>query len=140
MYTATTTKNAVRLLATADRFNRLAKTASGVERMAWYRQKDRALDQAICQAPTEFVVDSVEQDDRLLLGLTHLPSGRRVHLVPYRLTLRAQIVLYRKAKKAGLQYNFLRLASNDVLPEGLADRLGLTAALAQGISAAGRNE
>ena len=120
MYTCTKTKKTVRLLAKADRFNRLAKQASGTDRLAWYRQKDRALDLAIRQAPTEFVVDSVEQDGRLLLGLTHVLSGRRVHLEPYRLSLQAQAVLHRMARRAGVEYRFLRMADNHVLPDDLA--------------------
>lgn len=129
MYTCIRTKRTVCLLAEADRFNRLAKQASGADRPAWYRRKDKALDLAIRQAAAEFVVDSVEQNDRLLLGLTHVPSGRRVHLEPYRLSLQAQAALHRLARLAGMEYRFLRMADNRVMPDDLAHVHGLAEAL-----------
>lgn len=129
MYTCIRTKRTIRLLARADRCNRLAKQSAGAARAEWYFRKDRALDLAIRQAPAQFAVDSVERGHRLLLGLTHRPSGRRVHLTPYRLSLRAQAILHRLARSAGLEYSFLRLAGEPILPERLATLPQLSEAL-----------
>ncbi|MCY2927942.1 MAG: hypothetical protein NTV86_00320 [Planctomycetota bacterium] len=129
MYKCRRTKRVVQLLAMADQCNRVAKQACTSDQGTWYRKKDRALDQAIREAPEEFVVDSMQVNGQLVLGITHRPSGRRIHMVPNRLTLQAQVVLHRMARSVGLEYNFLRFASEPVLPEGLANLHQLSEAL-----------
>jgi hypothetical protein len=70
---------AIRLLAEADRFNRLAKMCPQPHREAFYRLKDHALEKAILAEPDRFRVDSIALCRVRIVGFTHTPSGRRFH-------------------------------------------------------------
>ncbi len=104
MYRDRTTKAVVRLLTAADHFNRLAKQASRPYRRGFYRKKDRMLEEAICLGAEQFLVDSLLRDGKLTLGLTHMESGRRVHLRPDTMGVEAQVILHRLAVQSGHEY------------------------------------
>jgi hypothetical protein len=97
-------KAVVRLLERANGFNRLAKKCPPQHRTGFYELKDKALADAIAVGGDQFTVDSVTPWSPLTLGLTHGPSGRRVHLCPHRLPLETQVVLHAMAGRAGLPY------------------------------------
>ncbi|HAU38806.1 MAG TPA: hypothetical protein DCX07_13960 [Phycisphaerales bacterium] len=98
----------VRLLARADRFNRLTKACPRRYRRAFYRRKDQALVQALKAGGGQFTVDSVTHGRQLMLGLTHV-SGRRVHVPVHRMPGEIQLLLHRLAADAGHPYPLLRL-------------------------------
>jgi hypothetical protein len=92
----------VRLRERANGFNRLAKQCPRQHRMGFYDLKDKALAHAIAVGSDQLEVDSVLPGSPLTLGLTHVPSGRRVHLCPHRLPRETQLVLQTMARRAGL--------------------------------------
>ena len=100
----------IHLLQRADRFNRLAKGCPREHRRSFYRLKDQALARALAGGDEQFEVDSIHARVPLTLGLTHLASGRRVHVRPYRLGGEIQMLLHAMAQSAGVVYSGLRLA------------------------------
>ena len=87
------TRAVVYLLDQASHFNHLAKTCPVAFQTDFYRLKDRRLADALAEAPDQFEVDSVTEDG--LVGITHRPSGRRVHLFANRLPAEAVAILRR---------------------------------------------
>lgn len=108
-------KAVVRLLRRADRFNRLAKQCPPEHRRSFYRLKDTALTEASAMGHAQFEVDSIHADAPLTLGLTHRPSGRQVHIRPYRLPGEAQLLLHAMARSSGVFYPLLRLSDHEEL-------------------------
>ena len=100
----------VRHLSRADHFNKLAKRCPRENRRAYYKLKDRAIDRAIGHSPDDFEVDSISHGREPIVGVTHVPSGRRFHVRPYRQAYATQVVLHRLATAKGYRYAFLRLA------------------------------
>ena len=96
----------VRHLSRADHFNKLAKSCQPQHRRSLYRLKDRALDQAIALSPEDFEVDSISRGHEPILGVTHLPSGRRFHVRPYSQEYVTQVILHRSAEATGHEYPF----------------------------------
>lgn len=62
--------------------NRHAKSSLQQHRRALYRRKDKALATALLAGDDQFVVDSVQQVNPLVLGLSHKLSLRRFHVRP----------------------------------------------------------
>jgi hypothetical protein len=87
------TRAVVYLLDQASHFNQLAKTCPVAFQADFYRLKDRRLADALAKAPEQFEVDSMTEDG--LVGVTHRPSGRRVHLFANRLPVEAAAILRR---------------------------------------------
>ena len=104
------TREAVRFLAKADQFNRLAKRAPRRHRRAFYERKDRAIERALRCGADQFQVDSIHRSPSLIVGITHLPSGRRLHLRPYVLSARTQVLLHGLAAASGHPYPLLKWA------------------------------
>jgi len=100
----------IRYLSRADHFNKLAKRCPRKNRRAYYKLKDRAIDRAIAHSPDDFEVDSLSDGAEPILGVTHVPSGRRFHVRPYRQACATQMILHRLATAKGYRYAFLRLA------------------------------
>jgi hypothetical protein len=116
-------RTVVRHLSRADHFNKLAKCCPREHRHAFYELKDRAIDRAIGHNPDEFKVDSISYGFEPILGVTHLPSGRRFHVRPYRQIYTTQVVLHRLSTADGYNYAFLRHADErqqNPLPHRLA--------------------
>jgi len=116
------TRIVVRHLSCADHFNKLAKRCPREHRRAFYELKDRAIDRAIGHNPSEFEVDSISRGREPIVGVTHLPSGRRFHVRPYRQIYTTQVALHRLATADGYHYAFLRHA-DERQPSPLFSRL-----------------
>jgi hypothetical protein len=102
----------VKHLSRADHFNKLAKRCPKEHRHLFYELKDRAIDRAICHNPDEFKVDSISYGFEPILGITHLPSGRRLHARPYRQAYETQTILHSLATAENHHYRFLRYADD----------------------------
>ena len=100
----------VRHLSRADHFNKLAKRCPRKNRRAYYKLKDQAIDRAIGHSPEDFEVDSISYGREPIVGVTHVPSGRRFHVRPYRQAYATQVALHRLATAEGYRYAFLRHA------------------------------
>jgi hypothetical protein len=105
-------RTVVRHLSRADHFNKLAKCCPRAHRHTFYELKDRAIDRAIGHNPDEFKVDSISHGFEPILGVTHLPSGRRFHVRPYRQAYATQVALHRFATDEDYHYRFLRYADD----------------------------
>jgi hypothetical protein len=105
-------RTVVRHLSRADHFNKLAKCCPREHRHTFYELKDRAIDRAIGHNPDEFKVDSISYGFEPILGVTHLPSGRRFHVRPYRQAYATQVALHRFATDEDYHYRFLRYADD----------------------------
>jgi hypothetical protein len=68
------------LLDQAAEFNRRAKSCPPQHARSLYQKKDTLLQQAIAQSPGEFMVDSVLDVQKGIVGVTHRRSSRRFHL------------------------------------------------------------
>ncbi|MCE5328053.1 MAG: hypothetical protein LLG01_16730 [Planctomycetaceae bacterium] len=110
MYKDRKTKRVIHLLGIADRFNRLAKACPAEYREDFYKMKDRSLSKAMVIGSDEFLIDSVVESPSLIVGITHLPSGRMIHLRPRRLSVDAQVVIRRLAHQVGHAHSFWQFA------------------------------
>ena len=128
----TTTSDVIRLLSEADRFSRLAKASPRASKRRFYRRKDRFLIEAIRRGHEGFRVDSLLPGRRLALGLTHVASGRQVHVFPYRLAFDVQVLLHKLAWSGGFGYPFLAIAGELADQDGLAARLEALCHVRQG--------
>lgn len=82
-----------RLLDEAGEYNRRAKLCPHQHARGLYRRKDTILEQVLAEAPDQFVVDSIYQEEPLILGVSHVHTARRFHLRPDRLVPKTREVL-----------------------------------------------
>ena len=83
----------VRALDEAAEYNRRAKVCPRQHRRGLYRRKDLALQEALLTGPEQFFVDSNDEGDPPILGVSHRFSSRRFHVRPDLLPPDIQTVL-----------------------------------------------
>lgn len=104
----------VRLLDEAAQNNRRAKSSQPRHRRGLYKRKDATLAKALVMAPEQFIVDSIERETPLTVGLTHRFSPRRVHVQPGLMPPEVQAILA----------ELPRAYEQDVLPCGPSEGRG----------------
>lgn len=101
--TLRTMNDVVRHLRTANRFNKLAKSCPRQHRQSYYAYKCLAIARALAVDESQFQVDSVSSGKDGVFGITHLPTGRKLHVPVHSLPEQTQSILRRLAVAAGIR-------------------------------------
>jgi hypothetical protein len=90
-----------RLLDQAGEYNRRAKLCPRQHARGLYRRKDAILEEVLTEAPEQFEIDSILQDEPLILGISHVHTARRFHLRPDRLASGIRKMIDRLPRRNG---------------------------------------